>query len=276
MSDEPLSSVRTRLRAVAVERGADPRDVDILLADAFGRPVAFVVAHGEIPIDPAAVVEKLERRWSGEPLQYIRARADFYGREFHVDSRVLIPRPETELLVEAALKIAPENGRIVDIGSGSGAIGITMKLARPDLRVTAVDLSMGALAVTALNCSRLGAHVSLAASDLLSSIRGEFDLIVSNPPYIPAHDIAGLQVEVRDHEPHMALTPGAAGTEAIDRILEQSRSHLRRGGRVVFEIGIGQETPVRALAARHDFGVERVIPDLAGIPRTVVLSRHGD
>jgi release factor glutamine methyltransferase len=274
MSREHLSSVRARLRAEASQRGIDPRDLDLLLADSVGRPVSFVLAHGELEIDPEAIAASLKRRFAGEPLQYIRQRTDFYGREFYVDDRVLIPRPETELLVEAVLKLATRGARVIDVGCGSGAIAISIERERRDLRVVAVDVSPGAMAVTARNRDRLAARVRLAASDVLAAIDGEFDLIASNPPYIPSGQVPGLQVEVRDHEPHRALTPGATGTEIIDRLLEESCSRLASGGRIVLEIGFGQKALVSDLAKSHGYGVESVIPDLAGIPRTVVLSRH--
>jgi release factor glutamine methyltransferase len=275
MSRERLSSVRARLRAEASQRGVDPRDVDLLLADSVGRPVSFVLGHGELEIDPEAIAASLKRRFAGEPLQYIRQRTDFYGREFYVDDRVLIPRPETELLVEAAVKRAPHDGRVIDVGAGSGAIAVSVAIERPDLRVMAGDASVDALAVTALNRTRLGARVELVASDVLSAIRGSFDMILSNPPYIPEGDMGGLQVEVREHEPRRALTPGPAGTEIIERLLFQSKQQLAPGGRVMFEIGYGQVAAVRDLATASGFVVDDVIADLAGIPRTVVLSRHG-
>lgn len=272
---ERVDSVRRRCRAEALARGANPRDVDVLMADLAGKSVAYVVAHGELEIDPAPLRALLERRHAGEPLQYIRRRADFYGREFYVDDRVLIPRPETELLVETAVKLAPDRAQVIDIGSGSGAIAVSVKLERPDLDVTAADASMAALAVTALNRRRLGAAIGLAASDLLSAIDGRFDLILSNPPYIPAREVEELQVEVREHEPRMALTPGEQGTEILERILLQAPARLFPGGRVILEIGFGQEERVRAIAASHVFTVDDIIADLAGIPRTVVLSKHG-
>jgi release factor glutamine methyltransferase len=273
MSPERLSSLRARLRGEASQRGLDPRDVDLLLADAVGRPVPFVIAHGELEVDSALLLANLERRYAGEPLQYIRRRADFYGREFYVDERVLIPRPETELVVEAALKLAPRGARVIDVGSGSGAIAISVERERPDLRVIAADASLAALAVTRANRDRLGAHVHLAASDVLAGIDGQFDLILANPPYIPAAEIEGLQIEVR-HEPRLALTPGDEGTEIIERLFDEARTRLAPGGRIVVEIGFGQETLVRDLARSHGYVVEKVIPDLAGIARTVVSSRH--
>lgn len=275
MTTQRLDAARARLRDEAAKRGVDRRDVDALLSDSVDRPLSYIVAHGEEFVDTSRVEALLQRRYEGEPLQYIRRRADFYGREFYVDNRVLIPRPETELLVEAAVKRAPRGGRVIDVGAGSGAIAVSVAIERPDLRVMAGDASVEALAVTALNRTRLGARVELIASDLLSAIRVSFDVILSNPPYIPEGDMGGLQVEVREHEPRRALTPGPAGTEIIERLLSQSKQQLAPGGRVMFEIGYGQVAAVRDLAAASGFAVDEVIADLAGIPRTVVLSRHG-
>jgi release factor glutamine methyltransferase len=202
----------------------------------------------------------VRRRAAGEPLQYIRGRCDFYGREFLVDDRVLIPRPETELLVEQAVARAPRGARVVDIGTGSGCIAVTLALERPDLRVLAVDISVAALAVARRNRDRLGARVAFAASDLLDALR-DIDLIVSNPPYIPAADIAMLQTEVKDHEPRAALTPGPRGTEVIDCLLSINIP-------AIIEIGYGQYDALRGR-------VDDAIDDLAGIPRVVISSAHG-
>jgi release factor glutamine methyltransferase len=212
----------------------------------------------------------LARRYAGEPIQYIRGRSEFYGREFYVDDRVLIPRPETELLVEATLDRAPHGARVVDVGTGSGCIALTLALERSDLRVLGVDKSIAALAVTKRNCDRLQAPASLAASDLLESIRAA-EVIVSNPPYIAEADVETLATEVRDFEPRLALTPGPRGTEAIERILEAAGNAL-----VLMEVGFGQEATVRQLAAAHGFDVDDFLDDLAGIPRVVVLSRDGE
>ncbi|HEY0139276.1 MAG TPA: peptide chain release factor N(5)-glutamine methyltransferase [Thermoanaerobaculia bacterium] len=274
-STKRLDDVRSRHREEALQRGINPRDVDLLLSDLLGRSVAYLYAHGELPVDPAPLLPLLARRYAGEPLQYIRGKTEFYGREFFVDDRVLIPRPETELLVEAALERVPRGGRVIDIGAGTGCIAISIERERNDLRVTTVDRSLEALAVAARNRARLGSHVQLAASDLLGSVKGTFDLIVSNPPYVPLHEYEELQVEVRIHEPRLALTPGPRGTETIERLLDQAPLRLARDGRVMLEVGYGQEAAIRALAAGKGFDVEAFLPDLAGIPRIVVLSRHG-
>lgn len=235
----------------------------MLLADLTRRSVAWVVGHGETQIDEELIEPLIRRRLAGEPLQYIRRKTEFFGREFYVDDRVLIPRPETELLVEAAIQILPRGASVIDVGTGSGCIAVTLTQERADLRVFAADMSVGALAVARRNGERRA-----AASDALTAFRKPFDAIVSNPPYIPADDVPELMTEVRDHEPHMALTPGPRGTEVIERILGAPL--------VLLEIGYGQEQMIRDVAAAQGFTVDEVRNDLAGIPRVVVLSRHGD
>ena len=209
----------------------------------------------------------MQRRLAGEPLQYIRGKTEFFGREFRVDDRVLIPRPETEILVETAIERIDRGARVVDIGTGSGCIAVTLALERPDVCVMATDISVGALAVAAQNAN---GSVELVGSDLLAAFVEDFDWIVSNPPYIAAAEMQSLATEVRDHEPRRALTPGPAGTEVIARILDQAGR-----ARIILEIAFGQLESVRDLAAAHHFNVDGVRNDLAGIPRVVVLSRHG-
>jgi release factor glutamine methyltransferase len=268
VAGETIASLRARFREAARAGGVNPRDVDVLLADVTGQSQAWLFAHGEERIDPAAIETLMARRLRGEPLQYIRGRTEFFGREFFVDERVLIPRPETELLVEAAIARAPQRGRVLDIGSGSGCIAISLERERQDLDVTSIDLSVAALAVASRNARAHESRVRFAASDVFDAIRGEFDLVVSNPPYIPAADYEQLEVVVRDHEPRGALTPGPRGTEVIERILD-----ARRATMVMLEIGFGQLDDVREVADGYD--IVEVINDLAGIERVVVLSRHG-
>ena len=270
MKTERLEEVRWRYREEALRRGISPRDVDLLLGDITGKPLAYLIAHGDEPVDAGALDLMLQRRFAGEPLQYIRRRAEFFSREFLVDDRVLIPRPETEVLVEAAIARAPRGARVVDIGTGSGCIAISVERSRPDLRVTAVDVSLAALAVADSNRRRLGSRVRLAAMSILDSTRFAFDVVVSNPPYISEEEVATLATEVRDYEPRIALTPGPRGTEIIERILAAAGQAL-----VMMEIGFGQERAIGEVAATHGFRIEDFIPDLAGIPRVVVLSKHG-
>ena len=264
-----LDDVRARHRADALERGINPRDVDLLLSDLLHKPAAYLYSHGDLEIETGKLEALLERRFAGEPLQYIRGKTEFYSREFVVDTRALIPRPETELVVETALELAPENGRVLDIGTGTGCIAISIERERPDLRVVSVDRSVEALALASLNRERLESKVRLAASDVMTAIRGDFDVIVSNPPYVPLAEYEELTEEVRVHEPRMALTPGPKGTEIIARILSEHRAKL-----VIMEVGYGQEAAIRKLAAAKRWSVDAFLPDLAGIARVVVLSPH--
>jgi release factor glutamine methyltransferase len=265
---ETIASLRARYRELAsATKGVSPRDVDVLLADATGHTTAWVFAHGEVEIDPVPFALLIERRLRGEPLQYIRGKSEFYGRDLRVDDRVLIPRPDTEVLVEAAIARAPGGGRVLDAGTGSGCVAISLERERPDLEVFAIDISFAALVVASSNARTYDSRVRFATSDALDGIRGEFDLIVSNPPYIPAAEVEQLDVEVRDHEPRVALTSGPLGTEVIKRILEARRAPL-----VMFEIGFGQLGDLRHVARGYD--IIDVTNDLAGIERVVTLRRR--
>src|SRR5688572_19822863 len=184
MSLQRLDDLRARLREDALQRGLNPRDVDLLLSDLLGKPITWLLSHGEAEIDAAPMHAQLQRRYAGEPLQYIRTKTEFYSRDFYVDDRVLIPRPETELLVEAAIERAPRGGRVIDIGTGSGCIAISIESERTDLHVIGVDRSVAALAVAARNRAGLDSRIALAGSDLFAGVSGTFDIIVSNPPYV--------------------------------------------------------------------------------------------
>lgn len=268
MATERLGDVRDRYRDEALERGVNPRDVDLLLGDMLNKSLPWLIAHDDEIIDPAPLTAMLRRRFAGEPIQYIRRRTEFFSHSFYVDDRVLIPRPETEILVETVLERAPQNARVLDIGTGSGCIAISLELARRDLRVIGIDISPEALTVAHRNRRALGSHVGLAASDLFESIRGRFDIIVSNPPYVADGELMSLALEVRQYEPRVALTSGPKGTEIIERILGQAGNAT-----VMMEVGYGQEQVVRDLAASRGYLVEAFIPDLAGIQRVVVLSK---
>lgn len=266
-----IADVRAQYRAEALEQHINPRDVDLLLADELGKPLTFLLAHGEEPIGPEAVdqfVETLQRRFHGEPLQYIRGRSEFYGRDFLVDPRVFIPRPETEFLVEAALDWLSRKATVVDIGTGSGCIAITLERERPDLNAVGVDLSLDALALARSNAGRLGSSTHFIASNLFSGLRGPLDAVVSNPPYVPADEYGHLQREVRLHEPRMALTPGGDGLDVIGQLLKKTPSRL-----LILEIGYKQVDSVHRAASEHGWDVAETRDDLAGIPRVVVLSR---
>ena len=275
MAIERLDDVRARLRQDALARGIPPRDVDLLLSDLLSLSLASLYARGEMEVDATRVEESLRRRYAGEPLQYIRGHTEFYSRDFLVDDRVLIPRPETELIVETAIERAPRGARVIDIGTGSGCIAISIECERTDLRVTGIDRSFDALVVAETNRKRLDSRVSFAASDLFEAVSGTFDIIVSNPPYVPRAEYEQLATEVRVHEPQLALTPGPQGTEVIERLLDQAHARLAADGLVIMEVGYGQEDAIREIAEAKRYAVDAFLPDLAGIPRVVVLSAHG-
>ncbi|MSV29508.1 MAG: peptide chain release factor N(5)-glutamine methyltransferase [Bryobacterales bacterium] len=210
----------------------------------------------------------LHERLKGAPTQYITGRQEFYGREFRVTRDVLIPRPETEHVVETAIEVGVDARRVLDAGTGSGAIALTLRL-ETGADVWASDISLKALAVARENAGRLGAAVNFVAGDLLAPFRSaSFDLIVSNPPYVPLKDREGLQREVRDYEPHVALFAGLDGFEIYARLLTDATRVLRPGGWIVLELGYSSLAGVRAMLgpAWHDM---RVNEDLGGIPRVI-------
>uniref|UniRef100_Q01RX9 Release factor glutamine methyltransferase n=1 Tax=Solibacter usitatus (strain Ellin6076) TaxID=234267 RepID=Q01RX9_SOLUE len=209
----------------------------------------------------------LHERLGGKPTQYITHRQEFYSREFRVTPDVLIPRPETEHVVEAALEVARGAKRVLDVGTGSGALAITLRL-EMGTEAWATDISAEAATVAAGNAARLGANVHFAVCDLMDAIAADsMNLIVSNPPYVPLAHREGLQREVRDFEPHVALFGGQTGFELYDRIVADAPRVLRPGGWLIMELGFTSLDHVRALLA--SWSDVRVIPDLAGIPRVI-------
>lgn len=210
----------------------------------------------------------LHQRLNGVPTQYITGRQEFFGRDFHVTPDVLIPRPETEHLIEAALAVEARN--ILDIGTGSGAIAVTLAL-ETKARVVATDISERALRMARSNAERLSARVDFVACDLAGALGGAFDLIVSNPPYIPRTE--SLPREVREHEPEIALYGGEDGFEIYRRLIPEAERLLAPAGWLMMEIAYNAADAMRQrLAAWKDI---RVIPDLAGLPRVVQAKRVG-
>jgi len=225
----------------------------------------------------------VERRLHGEPVQYIIGNAWFYGRSFAVDPHVLIPRPETELLVEAALRLLPRTNRhgarhrAVDIGTGSGVVAVTIALENPGVHLLATDVSPQALRLARANSVRHGVAdaIQFCAMKSLSGLRGSFELAVSNPPYVNHETIRSLQPEVRDYEPRVALDGGADGLDVIRSLVDHSAFVLEEDGAIALEVGDGQAEAVRALLERaHVWKEIEIINDYAGIPRIVHARRE--
>jgi release factor glutamine methyltransferase len=243
--------------------------------------LAWLIAHDGEPLaaDAAAIFcDLIERRLAGEPMQYITGETEFYRMPFYVNRSVLIPRPETELLVEKALQLAPlvRRPRMLDLGTGSGAIAITLAHECPDAVLTATDLSSAALDVAHRNAERLGFadRIRFLQGDLLESVAGEqFDIVVSNPPYVPDSDRATLDVEVRNYEPPQALFAGEDGLEIYRRLIPAAFGALVPGGFLALEIGYGQQEAVHALLAGAGFTGIDFTEDLQKIPRVVIARR---
>jgi release factor glutamine methyltransferase len=283
---QALREAAELLRAAGI---ADARpDARLLLSHTLACDHAFLIAHSEEEIAPEALAlyrACLARRAAGEPVQYITGRQEFYGLEFEVSPAVLIPRPETELLVEVALELLRETHAplLCDVGTGSGCIPVALLNERGDARALALDISAEALAVAARNAARHAVleRLTLRVSDCFDALDppGQpFMLITSNPPYIPARDIPQLQREVREHEPRIALTPGddegGDGLSIIRRLIKDAPRHLVAGGHLLLEIGYNQHETITSLIDPNIWASFDIRRDLQGIPRTVVLRRR--
>ncbi|HUS11901.1 MAG TPA: peptide chain release factor N(5)-glutamine methyltransferase [Pyrinomonadaceae bacterium] len=263
------------------------REAGSLLAHILGRDRSFILSHAEdaITAEHAELFRRyLERRAEGEPLQYISGHQEFFSLDFEVNRNVLIPRPETELLIEKTLKLfAAFNDApfICDVGTGSGCVAITLVHKLPQSRGVAIDISPAALAVAQRNAERhsVSDRIEFVVSDCFSALdvrdprQSAFDLIVSNPPYVRNGAMAGLQREVRDFEPHSALVAGEDGLAVIRRLLLDAGSFLKPAGFLLFEIGFDQAAVVKKLIDRRVWQLLAIHPDLQGIPRTVALQK---
>jgi release factor glutamine methyltransferase len=264
---EALTAATDALAAAGVDT---PRlDAELLLAEATGRDRAGLAARPDAGVEaPAARAfgAMMRRRLLREPVAYILGRKGFRRIELAVDRRVLIPRPETELLVEIALERRP--GTVLDVGTGSGAVALAIADELPGARIHATDTSLDALAVAKANRDRLGAAVALSPGSLDRDL--SFDLLVANLPYVSEADWGGLTPEIREYEPRDALVAGPTGLEAIDALLGELALSERRPGAVALEVGAGQAATVAELVRRAGYDGLEIRPDLAGIERVVV------
>jgi release factor glutamine methyltransferase len=262
--------------AQAQSLGLARLDAQMLVLHSLERPLherAWLLAHDSDRLNPAQQARwqtALQRRLTGEPMAYITGRKAFFGLTLNIDERVLDPRPDTETLVDWALAVLPppstqpNNLRILDLGTGSGAIALALQHARPDAQVWAVDASEAALNVARINAAQLQLPVQFMASDWFAQVQGEFDLIVSNPPYIADADphLAALR-----HEPLQALTSGPDGLDDLRRIVAQAPDHLSPNGWLLLEHGFDQAEAVRALLTQGGFTQVQSHTDLAGHDR---------
>src|SRR6185369_1851828 len=259
------------------------REAGSLLSFVLGKDRTFLISHADDAIDEDSLrgfQEFVERRAAGEPLQYITGVQDFYGREFRVTPDVLIPRPETELLVEAALQIVGQTAPFIcDVGTGSGCIAVTLLCELVNARALAIDKSPTALEIAKLNAEdySVADRTLFVVSDCFNSLDSrdyEFDLIVSNPPYVAESALEGLQREVRDHEPLIALSPGGDGLSVIRRLIDEGSTFIKPNGHLLMEIGFDQGEAVESLIRKSAWSLREIRPDLQGIPRIVVMQKR--
>jgi release factor glutamine methyltransferase len=287
--DNTIRGALQQASRLFAEKGIDaPRlNAEVLAQQVLGWSKARLLAEDGQPF-PADLRDRfeswVERRLTGEPLQYIVGVQEFYGRDFQVTPAVLIPRPETEWLAEEILKRRDwwgDHSVVADIGTGSGAIAVTLALEWPEANVVAVDISSEAIRVAEDNAERLGAQVRFLQGDLVEPLLRQelhLDVLVSNPPYIPSEDIEGLAVEVREHEPRLALDGGTDGLDPYRRITQVLPRLMRIDGPTLvgFEVGIHQAGDVAALIVRNWPGAEtEIVKDLQGIERIVLGWKGG-
>ncbi len=275
-ADEALRAAIPRLRAAGID--GPERDARVLLAEALGVDRGRLILHLDQPMADAvqqAFMRMIDRRAARQPVAQIVGRRLFHDRWFRVTPDVLDPRPETEELV--ALALQEPFARLLDLGTGSGAIALSLLAERPDAQGVATDVSEAALAIAAENAQALGLsdRLTLSRSDWFASVTGEFDLIVSNPPYIAAAEMPSLDPEVRDHEPRLALTDDADGLSAYRAIAAGAAAHLTPGGRLLVEIGAGQGPAVSGLFTKAGLDGVAIHTDLGGKDRVVAARRSG-
>ncbi len=264
------------------KRGIDGArlDAELIVAQALCIDRVKVIVEGQRLLEPQqleTIRALFKRRRAFEPVAYLRGFREFYGRPFRVDPRVLVPRPDTEILVQTALdrlRTHDLGARVLDLCTGSGCVAITLKLERPTMTVDATDLSGDAVAVARDNAQRMGAvwNVRFASGDLFAPLgapRRVYDLVVANPPYIASAEIPSLQPDIRDHEPHLALDGGRDGLDLVRRIVAAAPGWLRPGGALAMEIGAGQAPEVARIYEEGGFSDVRRDQDYGGHDRVV-------
>jgi release factor glutamine methyltransferase len=279
---EALKEAGERLRAASAPD--DLLDAQTLLAEALGKDRTYLIINFNLQLSEDLLSKfraMINRRAAGEPLQYITGRQEFFGLDFEVNRDVLIPRPETELIVEEAIRIVQQDGIgrpvIVDVGAGSGCMAVALARELCDARVVASDISEAALRVARRNAARhgLGDRVGFVASDLLDAFTEEdfADFILSNPPYVSEEEMPSLQREVRDWEPRLALTDSNDGLSLYRRLLKDAPARLKPGGHLICEMGYMQSERISTMVDHQVWGAGRLLDDLQGIPRTIVLRK---
>lgn len=280
---ETLKLASTTLRTASVPN--DLLDAQTLLAHALGcdRTYLIVNYNQQLSQEQLENYERLiARRAAGEPLQYITGHQEFFGLDFAVTPAVLIPRPETEIIIEETIRLAQQNKLaqpvIVDVGAGSGCIAVTLARELSEAQVFAIDISTEALAVARRNAERNGVadRVQFIHTDLLDELPAEpfADFIISNPPYVAAHEVATLQREVRDWEPHEALTDYGDGLSFYRRLLQDAPPRLRPGGYFICEMGYTQAEAITQMLSDDLWSEHYLLADLQGIPRTLVARKR--
>lgn len=272
------SEARQRLMIAGCDSPA--LDARIFVKKVFGLSDADLIAGEDrlaMEDEQATLEAMMTRRLSGEPVSRILGQREFWGLMFTVTPAVLDPRPDTETIVQAAVQEMAVNppATILDLGTGSGCLLIALLTEFPGARGTAVDISPEALAVAKMNAETLGVvdRITFVEGRWFDSVTGSYDLIVSNPPYIPIQDIESLAPEVRNHDPILALAGGDDGYDAYRVIIKETQAHLNPGGLCYLETGFDQGENVARLAGESNLSVRRIIPDIAGIPRAVEITR---
>jgi release factor glutamine methyltransferase len=275
-----LRGATDKLRAANV---SDPQLIaQSLLAEALGRDRTYLIVNFQEALKAETITrfdELIARRIAGEPLQYITGRQEFFGLEFEVTPAVLIPRPETELIVEEALHLAADITQplIIDVGTGSGCLAVVLARELPQARVLAIDISPAAIRVASRNAARHGLadRIGFIVADLLGAVAASplADLIVSNPPYIGIEEMTTLQPEVRNWEPPTALTDGADGLSVYPRLFAEAAARLKPGGQLLCEMGYQQAESIATIVDEVEWQTPRLLADLQGIPRTIVIQK---